>query len=122
MIANFETLKGLTLKNIERIGDEQLNFETNDGRQFRMYHSQSCCESVYIEDIVGDLNDLIGNPILDASEETNSDQPKTDSEYQDESFTWTFYKISTIKGGVTIRWYGSSNGYYSESVDFEEAS
>lgn len=95
--------------------DESIIFETADGEKFKMYHDQDCCESVYIEDINGDLNSLLNNPIIVAEERTNSDEG-TKKDNSDDSFTWTFYEIATIKGSVTIRWYGSSNGYYSESV------
>lgn len=72
-----------------------------------------------IEDVCGDLNDLIGVPITMAEEvESRENPPGITKEYQD-SFTWTFYKLATVKGYVTIRWYGESNGYYSESVSFD---
>ena len=96
----------------------EIRFETDDGEKYLMYHNQDCCESVSIDEIIGDLDDLIGIPILDAREENNIDKPQRDK--YDESFTWTFYIIATIKGTVTLRWYGSSNGYYSESVDFTQ--
>lgn len=72
-------------------------------------------------DIVGDLNDLIGQPLLMAEEVENerdvNPEGVTAPQYQD-SFTWTFYKLATVKGYVTISWYGESNGYYNESVSF----
>lgn len=115
-----EQLLGKTVLEIspEKYTDELL-FRTEDGKNFKMYHSQDCCEGVSIEDIVGDLKDLVGSPILRAEERTNRTDIK-EQEYADDSFTWTFYELATIKGSVTIRWYGSSNGYYSEGVDFEE--
>ena len=117
----FSELIGKTLANVENVGNEEIIFTTVGGEKYKLYHSQDCCESVTVEDICGDLQDLIGSPILKASEDTNSEtNPEgVKPEYQD-SFTWTFYNIATAKGHVTIRWYGESNGYYSESVDFAQ--
>ena len=92
----------------------------NDDERYTFYHSQDCCESVYIESVVGDLNDLVGSPLL-LAEEVSSDDAGPISKYED-SYTWTFYKFATIKGYVDVRWYGSSNGYYSESVDLRKES
>ncbi|MDQ0976594.1 hypothetical protein QFZ31_006646 [Neobacillus niacini] len=113
---DISVLEGQVIKEIKQVDTEELYFYMEDGRVFKMYHDQDCCESVYIEDIIGDLDDLIGTHIGLAEEVT---EEGTDSEWGD-SFTWTFYKIVSIKGAVTIRWYGSSNGYYSESVSFVE--
>ena len=98
---------------------ERLVFE-NDTERYIFYHSQDCCESVYIESISGDLNDLIGVPLL-LAEEVSSDDEGPLNEYED-SYTWTFYKFGTIKGYVDVRWYGTSNGYYSESVNLRKES
>lgn len=121
-----QAMKGVTFDRIVQT-DDQLSFYENDEPRFVMYHSQDCCENVTIEDICGDLDDLIGSPILEAECVTDTDSPKTETygnkgQYSstDESSTWTFYKLGTRQGHVTIRWYGSSNGYYSEGVDIAD--
>ena len=103
----------VTVKQTDHDGDE-LVFVADTGERYTFYHSQDCCESVWIEDISGDLCDLVGTPLLVAEERDSSGEPPLyDGE---ESYTWTFYTFRTIKGTVDVRWYGSSNGYYSESV------
>ncbi|MGG4453194.1 DUF7448 domain-containing protein [Brevibacillus porteri] len=115
-MANVNELIGKVLTRIDDSHADELLFYTEEGACYRMYHEQDCCEHVYIEDICGDLTDLIGVPLLLAEEVSDDRAPVGE---WDESYTWTFYKFATTKGYVTIRWYGSSNGYYSESVNFE---
>lgn len=94
--------------------DCEIHMKFSDGSYCRWHHEQDCCESVGIEDINGDLSDLIGHPLLVVDVRTN----KSESRHGD-SETWTFYTLRSIGGSVDIRWHGESNGYYSESVDFE---
>lgn len=52
-------------------GNGEILFIMKDGTQYRMHHYQDCCEDVHIEDIVGDLNDIIRTEVLKAEERTN---------------------------------------------------
>ena len=119
-----EEFLGKTFLKVNVVDEDSIKFVREDGHIYVMKHEQDCCESVYIEDINGDLNDLVGSPILIAEEScsTNDDEileegSESSEDHRDESFTWTFYRFATVKGFVDIRWYGCSNGYYSESVN-----
>lgn len=123
--ADFSVLVGCTVTECNKDHDKTwLSFTLDDGRTFILFHRQDCCEGVYLDDVCGDLADIVGSPILLAeavsvsgvSGDATDPPPKAPS--SDESWTWTFYKIATVKGSVTLRWYGVSNGYYSERVTF----
>ena len=102
-------LIGETIIQIE-LSRNEITFHCISGFQVRMNHQQECYESVWIEDITGDLNGLIGNPILQA--ECVSNESHTEENY----YKCTFYKLATIKEYVTLRWLGESNGYYACDV------
>ena len=109
---NFSELVGKTLTNVLVDNyEDTITFVLNSGEEYSLYHDQDCCEDVNIEDVNGDLMDLVNTPILVAEERTSEDDSA-------ECGMWTFYTLRTIKGSVDIRWYGSSSGYYSVSVSF----
>ncbi len=115
-------LLGKNWSEVRNESNERIVFTLDTGGQYELYHDQDCCESVLIDDIVGELTDLVGTPLLMAEENSSRENPPGVTKKYQESFTWTFYNFATVKGHVTIRWYGESNGYYSESVSFSRIS
>ena len=69
---------------------------------------------VWISDITGDLDDLVGSPITLAEEV--SSEPVEGEDFDQ----WTFYRIETAKGMVVFRFEDNDTQYdfYSAWVDF----
>jgi hypothetical protein len=115
----FEDLIGHTIRDISGAHErsKELLIETVEGRRFKLYHPQDCCEEVTLNEIIGSpVEDLIGHVIVVATETVHEAAP----DEVDESGTWTFYNLATVGGTVTLRWLGVSNGYYSEAVECVE--
>jgi hypothetical protein len=109
----FHEMLGKVMVSVTETGDT-MTFKDEEGKTYSFSHIWDCCESVRIEDICGDLSDLEGSPIL-LAEMVFEEGPELPHW---ESYTWSFYKFATVKGSVTVRWLGTSNGYYSETVDY----
>lgn len=111
---SIDKLEGKTIENIRgNEGGRRLKFVTEDGYEFKLYHRQECCENVRLEDVTGDLDDLVGQKIISAMKSTGS---------ADVSYgigKWTFYHLRTHNADVTLRWLGESNGYYSVEVSLK---
>ena len=91
-------------------GDEYFQILTDDC-VYIFYHEYSCCESVWLTQVDGISDKIIGSRIVMA--EVVTDEKDTENGH----ITWSFYKISTNKGMIDFRFQGESNGYYSETVD-----
>jgi hypothetical protein len=104
--------------------EDSILIHFSDNSAVLFYHEQDCCESVVVDDVNGNWEDLFGNPLLVADERDSGEVPDGSyggevpaGSYGGESNTWTFYTFRGIGGSVDVRWHGSSNGYYSESVN-----
>ena len=113
MVKIFDKLIGQTIVSILTDELSEIVFIAENGDQHIFNHWQRCCETVEIESIVGDLEDLFDSPITMAEVVCSDDC--SDFKHQD---TWHFYKFGTAKGFVTVRWVGYIN-YYSVEVDYE---
>lgn len=115
-----EHLSGKVITDIRGLSKDSdiVTIHFDDGSYLSMYHTQDCCEIVTLEDFDNDAETLIGGTMLKVQESVSN---KSDEEFDpldnyDDSYTWTFYTIFTSKGIMKLRWYGTSNGWYSENV------
>jgi hypothetical protein len=112
---DLSVLKGEILTEIDcDENDEVILLTTESGRQFKLYHSQDCCERVYIQEF-DNYKALIGKKIIEVTDEEND----VSKDYYD-SATETVITFRVNDATVINRWIGESNGYYSERVNFME--
>lgn len=114
---DIKAFNGKTLKSYNKT-DDAITFTFYNGDSYVMRHDQDCCENVWLEDVCGDLDDLLGMPIIVAEERFEDVVPEDDYGIKG----WTFYELATVKGSVTLRWCGESNGYYSIHVNITQVS
>ncbi len=119
MMTNDGDLKRMLGRRLTSVdaSDESIVMRAEDGALWRLYVPEDCCNRGGVEDICGDLADLIDSPITLAEEVSNPTIPDTAPEWEQESHTWTFYRFGTAKGVVVVRFFGTSNGYYAERAD-----
>lgn len=115
---SIEKMVGETIASVEGLEkeSERVVIKCESGLTFTFFHSQYCCEEVRLYDFDGDAGDLIGGTVLSAEDVSSSDDDVKPGKYS-ESWTWTFYKIETSRGGLWMRWLGESNGWYGEEVN-----
>lgn len=114
----YNELVGEVLTHIDENADNgEILLTTESGRQFKIYHYQDCCESVYIEGTDGDWNQLLNKKLIavDCDYEDGGDKEAYDS-----SSTRTIFTFKVNDATVINKWFGSSNGYYSETASLEE--
>lgn len=88
-----EEMYGLVFDEVyvdEYDGSDALIFRNKDV-EFRFCHYQDCCETVMIEEIFGDLSDLVGEQLYFLDESSAEEE-------RNERAVWTFYKFGTRKG------------------------
>lgn len=110
-VISIKQLKGMTITAVVYKEDNESLLIHLNTHVLEMIHHQDCCETVYLADVIGSFEDLIGYPLLEVSESVVCIPTRC------ESATASYYNFKTVKASVQLRWIGESNGFYSETVD-----
>lgn len=125
---NLFELVGQTVESIKLPKDNDLSTDyfypsPADGIQIKtnkchvmIAHDQDCCETVAIEQVVGDPQALVGKTLTRVEDDSPMDGPREIKDEYGSSHTWT--RIVLEAGDITVTFWilGESNGYYGEGV------
>jgi len=119
--ANFFELKGQIVKKITGLekNSPEVHIVTNQ-TTYKLYHHQDCCESVLVENVIGDEKDILNEEIIFAEEDAGANDPDWYDEHYNDSHTWTKYVLKTKNASLKFWFLGESNGYYNENVSIEK--
>lgn len=122
-VNTYTEFSGKTIQEIRgcKKHSDEVTIKFTDGSCLKFYHQQDCCETVLLEDFDATPEDLVNAKIISIEERisnSNENEIKPLNTWN-ESYTWSFYVIKTSKFTMTMRWYGESNGWYSEEVDID---
>ena len=117
---NWHDLIGQTITEISApIGDAFIQIRTTQGG-IRALHQTDCCESIDLMRVDGDVDTLIGGVVTVAEDDTGCVPPDwAGKDYEGESVTWTKLTLGTSTASVHFWVRGASNGFYSETLEFE---
>lgn len=102
---------GATITEVSVNSDDKVLICTENGN-ILFFHSQDCCESVYLTSFEPDLKELVTDSIKEVIFHLEHDEDGYTSE------TTTYITILTNSNKTfKMVWVGSSNGYYSEDVN-----
>lgn len=122
-VNTYTEFSGKTIQEIRgcKKHSDEVTIKFTDGTCLKFYHRQECCETVLFEDFDATPEDLVNAKIISIEERiSNSNENEIKPlNTLDKSYTWSFYVIKTSKFTMTMRWYGESNGWYSETVNID---
>ena len=121
-VKTYTEFSGKTIQEIRgcKKHSDEVTIKFTDGSCLKFYHQQDCCETVLLEDFDITPEWLIDSKIISVEERiSRSEEGVKPLNNWDESYTWSFYVIKTSSSTMVLRWYGTSNGWYSETVDID---
>ena len=112
----FSSFIGKVIKDIY-FDNENFYILFDNDQVIKLYHNVTCygCDDFWIEEVVGNIDRLIGQPLtLAKGIENNLDEV----EEEENERVWHLYKFGTDRESITIRFMGFLNDY-STSIDLK---